>query len=197
MVLLGKRLLTLGLLPLFLLMAVASAPPVVAASQTCTTHSASHTIHDPDGTTAVVTQTVTRCTDPADDVYQNMSVSTYLVKYGSWGNWLFTWGISEQWTVDLTTSTITYFQNPPMQFFSQCCHNPDGSALFFVFSSSTSASQSDSQDIQASGSAWVWVNIFTCSIINPGLCWPQPYPYDSVSCNANIHLTSPSGGCSG
>lgn len=198
MQLLGKRLLTLALFSLLVMTLVSFAPQAaVASSQKCATHSHSHTIHDPDNTTAVVTQTTTQCTDPVDDTYQYLSTSTYLVKYGSWGNWLFTWGISEQWTVDLTTSTITYFQNPPSTFFSQCCHNPDGSVLFWVYSSSATASQSNSQNIQASGSAWIWVNIFTCSITNPGLCWPMPYPYDSVSCNFYAHLTTPSGGCSG
>ena len=196
--LLSLLLLPLLLLPLLLIMSLSIAPPVTAASsQKCTTNTTTHTLHDPDNTTAVVVQKTSRCTDPVDDTYQYMSTSTYLVKYGFWGNWLFTWGISEQWIVDLTYQYISSFQNPPTTFFSQCCYNPDGSSLFWVWSSSASASQTDSQNIQASGSATIMVNIFTCSPIDPGLCVPIPYYYDTVNCNFAAHLTHPSRGCSG
>jgi hypothetical protein len=196
MKLLGKRLLTFALLPLLLVMFVSITPPASAASsQKCTTHSTSHTFHDPDNTTAVVTQTITKCTDQVDDTYQTIYSTTYLAKYGYWGNWLFTWGIQEWWTTDLTTSTITAFQNPPGISWAQCCTNPDGQPAFVYTGASTSATQVDSQDIKATGSALVWWGVFTCNIF--GYCSTLYYPYDSVSCTMSAHLTSPSGSCSG
>lgn len=196
---LKKRLIALAILPLLLLaLPIFITPPLaVASNEACGTNTHSQTFHNPDNTTSVVVQVTTRCTNHLDDTYQYLSTSTYLVKYGYYHNWLFTWGISEQWVVDLTTNTISSYQNPPSVIWSICCNTPDGSPEFITTGTSTSATQLNSQQIKATGSTLVWFGAYTCDPQDPFNCATLYYPYDSVSCTFYATLTTPSGSCSG
>lgn len=195
----SRKLLSLTLLPLFLLSFLVTAPSFAASnSNTCSTVTIkSHPHPGLNGTMWVQVQKTTRCPDHVDDTYQNIGTVTYLEVFGgcpslNCNKELFAWGIQEQYTVDVTTSQITQAQNPPTVSWYQCCLEGALHPAFTQSPNSLYTQSIDPQEIHAHGSA----TISYCYIVDPEDGGCLYFYYTTVTCDMYAYLTAPSGSCS-